>query len=104
MGKHERMILLQVVDQQWKYHLLAMDDLKEGIGLRGYGQKDPLVEYKKESFRMFQEMMNRIEEETLRYLYLLQPVQEEEQVKEIERRQRRAQAELILSGADDGSQ
>ena len=103
MRWHERMILLQVVDSQWKYHLLSMDDLKEGIGLRGYGQKDPLIEYKKESFQMFQAMMNRVEEETLRYLYLLQPIQEEEQVKEIERRQRRAQADLILSGADDGS-
>ncbi len=103
MRWHERMILLQVVDQQWKYHLLSMDDLKEGIGLRGYGQKDPLVEYKKESFRMFQEMMARIEEESLKFLFLLQPVQEEEQVKEIERKQKRQQAELILQGADDGS-
>jgi preprotein translocase subunit SecA len=103
MRWHERMILLQVVDQQWKYHLLSMDDLKEGIGLRGYGQKDPLVEYKKESFRMFQEMMARIEEESLKFLFLLQPVQEEEQVKEIERKQKRQQADLILQGADDGS-
>ncbi len=55
-----------------------MDYLKEGIGLRGYGQRDPLVEYKKESYDMFQAMMDRIEEETIRYLYLLQPVIEEE--------------------------
>ena len=103
MRWHERMILLQVVDQNWKLHLLAMDDLKEGIGLRGYGQKDPLVEYKKESYLMFQDMMNRIDQEALRFLYLMQPVQEEEQVKEIERRQRKQQAEMILSGADDGS-
>ena len=103
MRWHERMILLQVVDSQWKYHLLSMDDLKEGIGLRGYGQKDPLVEYKKESYQMFQAMMNRIDEEVLRYLFLMQPVQEEEKVREIERRQRRQQAEMILSGAGDGS-
>jgi preprotein translocase subunit SecA len=103
MRWHERMILLHVVDQQWKYHLLSMDDLKEGIGLRGYGQKDPLVEYKKESFRMFQEMMNRVEEEVVRWLFLMQPAQEEEQAKQIERQQKRQQAELILSGADDGS-
>jgi preprotein translocase subunit SecA len=103
MRWHERMILLQVVDQNWKLHLLAMDDLKEGIGLRGYGQKDPLVEYKKESYLMFQDMMNRIDQEALRFLYLMQPVQEEEQVKEIERRQRKQQAEMILQGADDGS-
>ena len=103
MRWHERIILLQVVDQNWKHHLLAMDDLKEGIGLRGYGQKDPLVEYKKESYQMFQAMMNRIDEEVLRFLFLMQPVQEEEQVKEMERRQKRQQAEMILSGADDGS-
>jgi len=55
-----------------------MDYLKEGIGLRGYGQRDPLVEYKKESYDMFQAMMDRIEEETVKYLYLLEPVAEEE--------------------------
>ena len=99
MRWHERMILMQVVDQNWKLHLLTMDDLKEGIGLRGYGQKDPLVEYKKESYKMFQDMMNRIDQEALRFLFLMQPVQEEEQVKEIERRQRKQQAEMILRGA-----
>ena len=103
MRWHERMILLQVVDINWKHHLLSMDALKEGIGLRGYGQKDPLVEYKKESYQMFQQMMNRIDEEALRYLFLMQPVQEEEQVREIERRQKRQQDELIFSGAEDGS-
>jgi len=71
---HERMIMLQVVDNQWKDHLLGMDHLKEGIGLRGYGQKDPLVEYKKESFTMFQDMMDRIENETVRYLWQMQVV------------------------------
>src|SRR5262249_2944774 len=103
MRFHERMILLHIVDQQWKYHLLAMDDLKEGIGLRGYGQKDPLVEYKKESFRMYQEMMDRIEEEVVRWLFLMQPAQEEQQAKEIERKQQKQQKDLILTGADDGS-
>ena len=72
MRMHERLIMLQVVDGQWKDHLLAMDHLKEGIGLRGYGQKDPLVEYKKESYILFQDMMDRIEDETIRYLYFLQ--------------------------------
>jgi preprotein translocase subunit SecA len=70
----ERMIMLHVIDDQWKDHLLTMDHLKEGIGLRGYGQKDPLVEYKKESYVLFQEMMDRIEDETIRYLFFLQPV------------------------------
>ena len=64
--------MLQVVDSQWKDHLLGMDHLKEGIGLRGYGQKDPLVEYKKESFKMFEVMMDRIESETVKYLWLMQ--------------------------------
>ena len=72
MRYHERMIMLSVIDAQWKDHLLSMDHLKEGIGLRGYGQHDPLVEYKRESFDMFEEMMQRFQEETLRYLYLMQ--------------------------------
>jgi preprotein translocase subunit SecA len=72
MRYHERMIMLSVIDAQWKDHLLSMDHLKEGIGLRGYGQHDPLVEYKRESFDMFEEMMKRFQEETVRYLYLMQ--------------------------------
>ena len=75
MRQTERMIMLQVIDDQWKDHLLSMDHLKEGIGLRGYGQKDPLVEYKKESFVLFQDMMDRIEDETIRYLFFLQITQ-----------------------------
>jgi preprotein translocase subunit SecA len=66
------MIMLNVIDSQWKDHLLSMDHLKEGIGLRGYGQKDPLIEYKKESFALFQDMMDRIEDESIRYLFFLQ--------------------------------
>jgi preprotein translocase subunit SecA len=72
MRHHERMIMLSVIDQQWKDHLLSMDHLKEGIGLRGYGQHDPLVEYKKESFDMFEAMLQRFQEDTVRYLYLMQ--------------------------------
>ncbi len=72
MRHHERIIMLSVIDQQWKDHLLSMDHLREGIGLRGYGQHDPLVEYKRESFDMFEAMMERFEEETVRYLYLMQ--------------------------------
>jgi len=78
MREFERIIMLQIIDSQWKDHLLGMDYLKEGIGLRGYGQRDPLVEYKKESYDMFQAMMDRIEEETIRYFFLLQPVIREE--------------------------
>ena len=71
---HQRMIMLQIVDTQWKDHLYSLDHLKEGIGLRGYGQRDPLVEYKKESFQMFQALMDRTEEEILKWIFLYQPV------------------------------
>jgi preprotein translocase subunit SecA len=67
----ERIIMLNVVDNQWKDHLLSMDHLKEGINLRSYGQKDPLIEYKKESYVMFQDMMDRIEDETIKFLYFM---------------------------------
>ena len=67
----ERIIMLKMVDDQWKDHLLSMDHLKEGINLRSYGQKDPLIEYKKESFVMFQDMMDRIEDETIKFLYFM---------------------------------
>ncbi len=70
----ERDIMLQIVDAQWKDHLYSLDHLKEGIGLRGYGQRDPLVEYKKESFALFTAMKDRIEEEIVRYLWRLTPV------------------------------
>ncbi|MBS1859842.1 MAG: preprotein translocase subunit SecA [Acidobacteria bacterium] len=72
MRQTERIIMLQVIDNQWKDHLLSMDELKQGIGNRAYGQKDPLVEYKKESYDLFTAMMDRIEDETVRYLYFLQ--------------------------------
>src|SRR6185295_9726258 len=78
MRLHERFVMLQVVDQQWKDHLLAIDHLKEGIGLRGYGQRDPLVEYKKESFELFTLMKERIEDQFVQYLFKLQPVPREE--------------------------
>jgi preprotein translocase subunit SecA len=68
----ERRIILDIVDTQWKDHLLSLDHLKEGIGLRGYGQKDPLVEFKKEAFNLFEEMMARIDNETVRFLFLVQ--------------------------------
>jgi preprotein translocase subunit SecA len=78
MRYHERMIMLSVLDQLWKDHLLNMDHLKEGIGLRGYGQKDPLVEYKRESFDMFEQMMQKFQEDTVRYLYLMQVISRRE--------------------------
>ena len=72
MRQTERIVMLQVIDNQWKDHLLSMDELKQGIGNRAYGQKDPLVEYKRESYELFTAMMDRIEDETVRYLFFLQ--------------------------------
>jgi len=74
----ERDIMLQIVDEQWKDHLYSLDHLKEGIGLRGYGQRDPLVEYKRESFDLFTAMKERIEEAMVRYVMWLRPVLNEE--------------------------
>jgi preprotein translocase subunit SecA len=72
MRYHERMVMLSVIDGLWKDHLLAMDHLKEGIGLRGYAQRDPLVEYKRESFDMFEAMMQKFQEDTVRFLFRMQ--------------------------------
>ncbi|MGE3704552.1 MAG: preprotein translocase subunit SecA [Vicinamibacterales bacterium] len=74
LARVERDVMLQVVDTQWKDHLYSLDHLKEGIGLRGYGQRDPLVEYKKESFQLFQDMKGRVDEDIVRYLWGLRPV------------------------------
>jgi preprotein translocase subunit SecA len=101
----ERRIILDIVDTQWKDHLLTLDHLKEGIGLRGYGQKDPLVEFKKEAFNLFEDMMGRIDTETVRYLFLVQPARPEDEAREIERRQRRQQQEMQLqAGAAQAEQ
>ncbi len=103
----ERMIMLQVLDTQWKDHLFSLDHLKEGIGLRGYGQRDPLIEYKKESFNMFEELRTRMEEETIRYLYLFEPISREEQdarerEREEARRKAREQSLVYSAGDSDG--
>ncbi|MDP3790719.1 MAG: preprotein translocase subunit SecA [Candidatus Omnitrophota bacterium] len=75
----ERMILLQVIDTRWKDHLYAMDSLREGIGLRAYGQRDPLIEYQHEGYDMFMDMIDRIKEETLEYLFKVKAVKEEKE-------------------------
>jgi preprotein translocase subunit SecA len=81
----ERFILLRVVDSKWMDHLDAMDQLRTGIGLRAYGQKDPLVEYKFEAYNMFQEMIDAIQEDVVRYLYKVRlvPQEHERRVKHI---------------------
>ncbi|MDI9570273.1 MAG: preprotein translocase subunit SecA [Pseudomonadota bacterium] len=93
------MIMLQSIDAQWKDHLLGMDHLKEGIGLRGYGQKDPVREYQKEGYDMFMSMIQRIKEDTLEKLCLVQIRREED----IEEMQRRAEEDYILSRGEDVS-
>jgi len=103
----ERIIMLQVLDTQWKDHLWALDHLKEGISLRGYGQRNPLMEYKKESFDMFEALRSRIEEETIRFLFLFEPISQKEpdvQEKEREEMRRKAQKdqELVFSSSDSG--
>jgi preprotein translocase subunit SecA len=107
MRFQERMIMLQILDNQWKDHLWSLDHLKEGIGLRGYGQRDPLIEYKKESFAMFEDLRTRIEEETVRFLYLFEPIsQEESDAREREREEarRKAQKEAnLVYHAGDGA-
>jgi preprotein translocase subunit SecA len=96
----ERDVMLQIVDTQWKDHLYSLDHLKEGIGLRGYGQKDPLVEYKRESFEMFQDMKGRIDEETVKLLWRLRPViTDEGEMPVVRRGPTRPRQPLILSGA-----
>lgn len=87
MNEFEKLVMLQVIDNQWKDHLLTMDHLKEGIGLRAYGQRDPLVEYKKEAFLAFESMLDRIEDEIVRYMMLLEPRLEREE-KRVEKRER----------------
>ena len=104
MRYHERMIMLSVMDGLWKDHLLNMDHLKEGIGLRGYGQQDPLVEYKRESFDMFAAMMNRFQEDTVRYLYLMQIVGPDGKPLEIPKRVQRDGGPMTFSGSGDAAQ
>ncbi len=82
--------MLHVVDTAWKDHLLALDHLKEGIGLRGYGQRDPLQEYKKESFELFEMMRERVENDIVQKLFRYEPVTEEQMIEQRVRQQRTA--------------
>ncbi len=87
MRTFERYILLREVDQAWKDHLLALDHLKEGIGLRGYGQRDPKQEYKKESYEIFQQMKEHVEDSVVKKLFLFEPVSAEQLAEQHRRRQ-----------------
>ena len=102
---YERYIMLNIIDSQWKDHLLSIDHVKQGIGLVGYGQKDPLVEYKKQSFDMFQDMLDRIDTNTTKALFNLEIVvkDEQEEIERLERlerqRARRQAAGMAFTGA-----
>ncbi len=93
----ERIVMLQTVDNLWKDHLLSMDHLKEGIGLRGYAQQDPLIVYKKEGFELFQEMISRIKEETLEILYRIQ-ISEPQNIADL---QQPKEQKLVFSSGDE---
>jgi len=97
MRRHEQLIMLNIVDSQWKDHLLGMDHLKEGIGLRGYGQRDPLTEYKRESFDMLGAMKERIEDEIIRFLFHLEPAAQQEESRGEERKQRARERQFMFS-------
>ncbi|HPC86482.1 MAG TPA: preprotein translocase subunit SecA [Smithellaceae bacterium] len=92
-----KVIMLQAIDTHWKEHLLSMDHLREGIGLRGYGQKDPVREYQREGYAMFMEMISRIKMDTLEKLCLVR-IQREEEVEEIRQKQKQ---DYILSRGED---
>jgi preprotein translocase subunit SecA len=102
MRTYERIIMLNIIDAQWKDHLLALDHLKQGIGLVGYGQKDPLVEYKKESFDMFQAMLDRIDTTTIRSLFNLQVVSEQAP-DELQRRRAARRSSMNFTGPNQGA-
>ena len=98
----ERDVLLRYVDLAWKDHLLALDHLKEGIGLRGYGQRDPLQEYKKESYELFQALKERVEDTVIKTLFRMEPVSEQQLEEERLRRERAAPVQRLVFSAPQG--
>ena len=103
-SEFEKWICLQILDSKWKDHLYALDRLKEGIGLRGYGQRNPLVEYKRESFDMFTEMNDRSQAEAVRYAYRMEPMTREQQEAQLaQRRRAAARAEATVKAATRGN-
>jgi len=99
MRQIEKVVMLQTLDALWKDHLLAMDHLKEGIGLRGYGQKNPLVEYQKEGFEMFESMLAAMQQDVVEKVYAVQ-VRREQDVQQIQQQQQRPQKVVMSHGAE----
>ena len=107
MRQLEKILLLQIVDNSWKDHLLSMDHLKEGIGLRGYGQKDPLNEYKREGFDLFNKLMISIRDQTVSSLMRVRIMQEDDVERLEEERRRRQEQEMKmnrLGGGESGEE
>lgn len=100
MRQIERYVMLQTLDYLWKDHLLSMDHLREGIGLRGYAQKDPLYEYKKEGYEMFSDMMNRFNQDVCEKLFRVRPVSDLD-MERLERRRRLEQQRMVLSRGEE---
>jgi len=101
MREVERYLMLQILDSLWKDHLLNMDHLREGIGLRGYGQQDPLQAYRKEGYEMFMSMVDRFKEQTVSMLLRVRPMTEEEIAQLEEMRRREQQKQLTYSHGED---
>jgi preprotein translocase subunit SecA len=99
----EKYIMLQTIDYLWKDHLLSMDHLREGIGLRGYAQKDPLYEYKKEGFEMFSGMLYRCNEDVCEKLFRVQPISDVD-MERLERRRRLEQQKQMVLGRGEGEE
>jgi len=97
MHQLEKFVVLQTIDQLWKEHLLNMDHLKEGIGLRGYGQRNPLQEYQKEGFDMFEEMITAIHADAIQKVFTVQAVRSED-IARLEQRRRPQPAQMTMSG------
>ncbi len=102
VAEHERFIMLYMVDQQWKDHMRNMDFLKEGIGLQGYAQKNPLIEYKKASFEIFNDLMDRIDEEVVKTLIHLQPKLNDQSMDRMRRQRAKEARAMKLAGKDEG--
>jgi len=99
MRQIEKIVMLQTLDSLWKDHLLAMDHLKEGIGLRGYGQRNPLYEYQKEGFDMFEAMMRVMQQDVVEKVFSVQ-VRREQDVQQIEQQQQRPQRMMMSHGGE----
>jgi preprotein translocase subunit SecA len=100
MRQLEKFVLLQTIDQLWKEHLLNMDHLKEGISLRGYGQRNPLQEYQKEGFEMFEEMINSVHQDSVQKVFTVQAVRADD-LQRLEQRRRPQPAQMTMTGGGD---